>query len=582
MAELIKLTDVSLAFPGKSWLLKKIDLSVQQGEFVGILGATGSGKSTLLHIMCGVIPHFIRHGQLEGKVELLGQNTSELTLAKIASQIGVVGQDPENQLFNLLVKDEVAWALENRGVNPSLIDDRVNAVLDFMQISHLKERVTYDLSGGEKQRLVLAATYISQPDILFLDTPTSQLDPLGAEMFIESIREILSRGQTVVMIEDKIDTLVEYADRIVILDQGTISVDCSVSELDMHVELLKAARIRPPHLTEFRKKLKDELGIEVPLSDDGSISVSAFQSALGPHLVNTSDSNNRKNGHELGCTDFVQVKGIGHTFLYPRPFDALTDVDFSLNEGSLTAIIGQNGSGKTTLARCISGYLDPTQGLTIIDGHDVHKLSIRNRAEYVGYVFQNPDHQIFLDPVVRDVEFGPRNLRWSDEKVVQRTEAVLKMLGLWEKRDVHPYRLSKGDRQRLAIAAIAVMEPKVLIIDEPTTGQDPYQAEAVMDLLRHLRDEFGMTVVVITHEMSLVASYCDRTVVLLQGQIVLDGPTRDVLAQPDILRRTRVQPPPITRLALSIGWSPPPLTVDDAIHNLGHISSAETRLDGKI
>ncbi len=571
MPALIKLSDVSFAFPGKPWLLRDLNLSIQPGEFVGIVGATGSGKSTLLHLMCGVIPHFIK-GQLEGRVELRGQDTRGLSLGKIARHIGVVGQDPENQLFNLMVKDEVAWALENRGVDPALMDDRVNAVLDFMHIRHLKERVTYDLSGGEKQRLVLAATYVAEPEILFLDNPVSMLDPVGAEMFIESLREILDRGQTVVMIEDKIDELAEFADRIVVLDRGTIVVDCPARELGAHVNTLLAANIRPPRLLEFRHRLQAELGLRVPAPANGRESAAAFQSVLRPRLDLERAAPPAKPERSPDPLDFIRVEGLDFSYTHPRRVVALRDISFRLGEASFAAIVGQNGSGKTTLSRCMSGYLRPSRGRTMIGGLDVTRLSVRRRAEIVGYVFQNPDHQIFLDPVLKDVEFGPRNLRWPAERVRQRTETVLKKLGLWELREVHPYRLSKGNRQRVAIASVAVMEPKVLIVDEPNTGQDPYQARAIMDLLRNLRDELGTTVIVVTHAMELVAEYCDRTLVLLEGKLLLDGPTRDVMAQPDILRQTRVQPPPITRLALGMGWTPPPLTVEEAVQRLASAS----------
>jgi energy-coupling factor transport system ATP-binding protein len=258
------------------------------------------------------------------------------------------------------------------------------------------------------------------------------------------------------------------------------------------------------------------------------------------------------------------------SFVYPPPrrIEALSHVEFTLHQGSFVAIVGQNGSGKTTLSRCMSGYLKPTTGRTLIGGQDVHRLNLKQRARVVGYVFQNPDHQIFLDQVDKDVAFGPHNLGWKAEQIQPKVEAVLKKLGLWEKRELHPYRLSKGDRQRLAIASVVVMEPQVLIVDEPTTGLDPVQARAVMDLLWHFRDTTNMTIIVVTHAMELVAEYCDRSLVMLGGKLLLDGPTREVFAETEILRQTRVQPPSITRFALDMGWRPPPLTVDEALGRL--------------
>lgn len=565
MPESIKLREVSFAFPGKPRLLENINLTINKGEFVGIVGATSSGKSTLLQIMCGIIPHFTK-GELTGTVELRGQDTQKLSLSKISSFIGVVSQDPENQLFNLIVKDEVAWALENRGVDPAQMDGRINAMLGFMHIPHLKERITYDLSGGEKQRLVLASTYVAEPEILFLDNPASMLDPVGSEMFIENVSDIIARGQTVVMIEDKIDELVEHADRIVVLDKGAILVDCLSSELWRHIDSLLAANIRPPRLMDLRYRLQRELKI-VTSDGDGRESAVSLKSALASFLPQAEPVPS-STAAPLGSSDFVHVDNLGFVYPPPRRVEALSDIRFDLGKGSFVAIVGQNGSGKTTLSRCMSGYLKPTSGQTLIEGQDVSKLSLKLRAQVVGYVFQNPDHQIFLDEVFKDVAFGPHNLGWKVDRINSRAEDVLKKLALWEKRELHPYRLSKGDRQRLAIASVVVMEPKVLIVDEPTTGLDPIQARSVMDLLSHFRENTGMTIIVVTHAMDLVAEYCDRILVMLGGKLILDGPTREVFARTELLRQTRVQPPPITRFAIEMGWRPPPLTVDEAIQRL--------------
>lgn len=566
MAELIRLRDVSFAFPGKTRLLNGLNLTVNKGEFVGIVGATSSGKSTLLQIMCGVIPHFI-HGELQGTVELDGEDTRSLTLSKIARHIGVVSQDPENQLFNLIVKDEVAWALENRGVDPGVMDERINAVLDLMHIRHLKERITYDLSGGEKQRLVLAATTIGDPEILFLDNPASMLDPVGAEMFIESVSDIIARGQTVVMIEDKIDELVEHADRIVVLDQGSIVIDCLSAELEEHVDTLLAANIRPPRLMDLQYRLRRDFQIDGLNGRASSDPVARLKRVLGPYVAQADGAPTASNS-PARRQEFVRVENLSFVYPPPRRVEALANIDFTLQQGEFVAIVGQNGSGKTTLSRCMSGYLKPTSGRTLIDGQDVHRLKLKQRARLVGYVFQNPDHQIFMDEVLKDVGFGPQNLGWKPDQINPRVQDVLQKLGLWDKRELHPYRLSKGDRQRLAIASVVVMEPQVLIVDEPTTGLDPVQARAVMDLLSHFRDNTNMTIIVVTHAMELVAEYCDRVLAMLDGKLILDGPTREVLAQTDALRKTRVQPPPITRFALDMDWRPPPLTVDEAMRRL--------------
>lgn len=247
----------------------------------------------------------------------------------------------------------------------------------------------------------------------------------------------------------------------------------------------------------------------------------------------------------------------------PRRIRALDGVSARLEAGAFVAIVGQNGSGKTSLARCISGYLRPSRGSVSINGRNVQHLRPATRARHVGYVFQNPDHQLFKESVWDDVAFGLRNLRVPAERLEIEVESMLRRLELWEQRDRHPFRLSKGDRQRLAIAAVIVLRPEVLIVDEPTTGQDPSRSREIMDLLAELNED-GTTVIVITHVMELVAEYARQVLVLHNGRLLVEGTPRDVFARPDLLAVSRVSPPPVTRLALELGLEPLPITIAEA------------------
>ncbi len=247
----------------------------------------------------------------------------------------------------------------------------------------------------------------------------------------------------------------------------------------------------------------------------------------------------------------------------PRHIRALDGVSTRLEAGAFVAIVGQNGSGKTSLARCISGYLRPSQGSVSINGRNVQHLHPATRARHVGYVFQNPDHQLFKESVWDDVAFGLRNLHVPAERLEEQVESMLRRLELWEQRDRHPFRLSKGDRQRLAIAAVIVLQPEVLIVDEPTTGQDPSRSREIMDLLAELNQD-GTTVIVITHVMELVAEYARQVLVLHNGRLLVEGTPRDVFARPDLLAVSRVSPPPVARLALELGLEPLPITIAEA------------------
>ncbi|MFW5942335.1 MAG: ABC transporter ATP-binding protein [Chloroflexota bacterium] len=583
----LELRNVTFSYPSSPEpVLKNINLKIHRGEFVGIVARTGSGKSTLLSLMAGVIPHHFQ-GELEGEVLLYGEETRALSLAKFGVHTGMVMQDPDSQLFNLLVKDEVVWGLENRGVPREEMGRRLDEVLHFFHIEDFKDRITYDLSGGEKQRVVLSSVYVSRPSILLLDNPTSQLDPLGAEYVIQSIKQVLETNETVVMVEDKIDELLGHADRLVLLHEGAILLDCPPEEFVTHRELLESVGITPPEIFDLGTRLRGA-GLQlqsVPTTLEEALPV--YQGLLngsGPHEVAlgattatardgrgaqgearavVSEPGVRKRAGEKPHKA-VAVNNVDFVYPPPRPIQALRNINLAFEQGSFVAIIGQNGSGKTTLARCMAGYLKPTTGEIIIGGRNVHAIDIYERARRVGYVFQNPETQLFRGSVYDEVLFTLRYQGIKGPEAEQRVKDILEFLDLWDQAHLHPFRLSIGDKQRLAIACIAVLRPDALIIDEPTTGQDPAHAWAIMTLLQQLREEFGITVVVITHAMTLVANFCDRVIALCQGEVLLDAPPREVFARMDELAKTFVKPPTVTQLALQLGIDPPPLNVNEA------------------
>jgi energy-coupling factor transport system ATP-binding protein len=559
----LQLRDVTFTYPGMDEpVLRNANLAIRPGEFMGIVAPTGSGKSTLLGLLGGVIPHYV-HGELSGEILLDGVDTRELSLRKFATRVGMVLQDPDSQLFNLLVRDEIVWGLENRGVARDEMAQRLDEILRFFSIEALRDRITYDLSGGEKQRVVMAAVAACQPDILLFDNPTSQLDPLGAELVIESIKRVLAAHRTVIMVEDKLDELLEHADRLVLLHRGTILLDCPPAEFVRHHDELERAGIVPSQVAQLSLRLAQEgvLGDTLPLTLGDALPVyrrifegaGAASAAPAPAAA------------AAPREPAVEVRGLRFVYPPPRPIQAVRGVDLSIARGSFVAIIGQNGSGKTTLARCMSGYLTPTAGTVLVGGENVHQLKTFRRARRIGYVFQNPATQLFRQSVWDEVMFSLEYQGIRGAEAEQRVEEMLRFLDLWEQRDLHPFRLSLGNKQRLAIACIAVLQPDALIVDEPTTGQDPRYARAVMGLLTQLRDQFGTTIITITHAMPLAAEYCDRVIAMCQGQVLLDGTPRAVFAQREILATTFVKPPSITQLALELGLSPPPLNVDEAV-----------------
>ena len=557
----ITLDGVGFAFPGLQPLLRDVNLRVGEGEVVALVGPTGCGKSTLLHICAGVIPHFIT-GELTGEVHVFGVNTKETSLARIAADIGTVTQDPENQLFNLIVADEIAWGMENRGFERAEIRRGLDGALEFFRIPHLRDRITYDLSGGEKQRVVLSANYAPAPRLFILDDPTSQLDPIGAQQVLTGIQALAETGHTILVVESKLEEIWSLVDRVLLLNNGTIELDAPRAELDRHLDAFIEANVPLPQLVELGARLR-ERGVSVPALPPDPDGAAALLDGVRVRAVPA---------HEprvpSGRPPRVVVDNISYTYPPPRRTEALKEIRLEVPEGSVLGVVGQNGSGKTTLARCLSGHLKPTSGSVRIDGKDVRRMSVRNRAATVGYVFQNPDHQIFKDPVVEDVVYGPMNLGATRPEATATAERVLRALDLWDVRDVHPFRLSKGGRQRLAIAAIAVMQPPVIIIDEPTTGQDFQESHAIMSLLVDLAREVGQTVIVITHAMHLVAEHCDLMAALCEGRLIAFGPPGQVFRDEELLRRTYVKPPAVTALGNRLGMEPRPLTLEDAVERL--------------
>ncbi|HDI42529.1 MAG TPA: ATP-binding cassette domain-containing protein, partial [Candidatus Bathyarchaeota archaeon] len=429
------------------------------------------------------------------------------------------------------------------GIPREEIEARVEWALEVTGLSELKNRSPDTLSGGQKQCLAVAAALAMNPKVLVLDEPTSQLDPIGTEMVFSLLKKLRDEhGKTIVVATHKSDFVAELADRILVLHEGRLVLEGSPSEVFSEAETLDRIGVPVPQTARTLRAL----GVENPPLGFGQASKLLKKLLSGGKLeVRQKRLDPKMRGERLG-KPVLEARGLW--LVYPNGVQALRGVDLKVWEGELLAIIGQNGSGKTTLAKCLVGLLKPSRGQVYYRGRSLSEFTLGEITSRIGLVLQHPDYQIFRLSVWEEAAFGPENLGLPKEEVDRRVEEALKAVGLLDKREVYPFKLSFGDRRKLAVASIMTMNPEILILDEPTTAQDYKGRYEIMNLAKKLNEK-GITVIMITHDMELVAKYAERVAVMHEGKIILEGPTRQVFTRTQELEKTRLRPPPITRLS---------------------------------
>jgi energy-coupling factor transport system ATP-binding protein len=535
-----------------------VDLEVGEGEFVVVMGPSGAGKSTLCVSLNGLIPNFLR-GRMEGEVRIRGRSTREGKVGEFAREVGLVFQDFEAQLFSTNVELEVAFGPENFQVEHEEMARRVRDALERVRLAGFEGRQPATLSGGQKQRLAIASVLAMEPRILCLDEPTTDLDPVGKLGVFEIAEELRSVDDvTLIVVEHETEETLD-ADRIVILQDGAVVRDRPAREVLRDVELLEESGIMPLGVARFFHELgpKERL----PLTPEEGIEEFRRRSWLV----------NPERHEELLAADKAREKGYGEalievedlSFRYPSGVAALEGVDLEIRQGEFLAILGQNGSGKTTLVKHFNGLLKPTEGEVRVGGVESVKQGIRRLGERVGYVFQNPDHQIFSDTVFDEVAFGPNIREMEEDEIGERVSEALAAVGLEGRGGEDPFSLTKGERQRVAVASVLAVRPEVLILDEPTTGLDYAEQKRMMGLVRDL-NEAGSTIIIVTHTMWVVAEYAHRAAVVQDGRVALRGSVREVLAREDDLREAALRPPHIVSFGNALGF--PVLSVEELKH----------------
>ncbi|MGD9029918.1 MAG: energy-coupling factor transporter ATPase [Anaerolineae bacterium] len=541
----VVLDDVSYMYPKSPELvLRDICLEINRGEFLGLIGPTGAGKTTLLLSLNGIVPQFYG-GRFYGRATVAGLDTLENPISTLARHVAVVFQDPETQLIATSVENEIAFALENLLIPRETILGRIPQVLEAVRLEGTRTKHPHELSGGQKQRLAIAAALALQPDVLILDEPTSQLDPVGTEEVFATVRELNREyGVTIVMASHAAEEMAQYADRVALLSGGELATCGPPGEIYSDVNLLREHHLRPPQVAQvfFASKLWDQESSPPPVRmDEGIRALDRLQEKASVSLPD-----DLPNPREPDSPPLLSVQDVG--YVYDDGTVALRGVSMDVREGEYVLIIGQNGAGKTTLVKHFLSLLEPTEGIVTFGGADTRELAVSELASRIGYIAQNPDNQIFNQTVEDEVAFALRNLDFPSAEVEERTVETLTAMGLLERRKDHPLALPKGDRARVVIAAILAMEPEVVIFDEPTTGQDYRGAKYILDVSRRLH-QVGKTVIVITHHLYLMPEYAERVIVMGKGTILLDAPIREAYHQIDLLRSTYLTPPQSVLLA---------------------------------
>jgi energy-coupling factor transport system ATP-binding protein len=549
------------------YTLKGLSFNVDKGEFFGIIGPSGAGKTTLCYALTGIIPHVftVPYGKesehIKGEIKLFGQTltkveavTDEKTgkvvnkivgMKQTAPRVGLLLQDPENQFLRMDLLHEIAFGMELLGLTQSEIERRAKEALEIVGLGSLWPIADLvhpsELSGGQKQRAAIASFIALRPELLVLDEPMSDLDPEGKLSIIQAIDNIRNEYDiTIIIVEHNPEVIQKYADRVLAINNGQTIAYGTMEEVYSQSKLFDENGLYASDIARIGWQSGLSYNGRVPFTVDEMMK--AFNGKKQETLANVKDDPPDEKTEEI-----ISVKDLD--FTYEDGTQALRGVSFSINKGEYVGLIGQNGAGKSTISKVISGLYKKFQGEAKVTG-----LSLRDRKViesipcYVGYVFQNPDNQIFTRKVYDEVAYGLKNLKMPQQEIDQRVKEALKSVGLLAKIDEDPMFLGKGEKRRLTVASILAMNPKIMIVDEPTTGQDFRMSEDIMNLLEEL-NKAGTTILAITHDMTLVSEHTKRVIVMHNGTVLYDGSTRGFFASEELLEKAGIVAPMAVRLS---------------------------------
>ena len=560
---MIEIQELTFKYNGaKKNALEKISLEIEKGGFVGIIGESGAGKTTLCNCINGLIPHHYT-GDFYGSVKVDGTDTFEIAAGKLALKVGSVFQDIESQITGYFVEDEILFGLENFGIAADQIENRISSSLETLGISELRHKEISSLSGGQKQKVVIAAILALEPDILVLDEPTGELDPASSVQIFEMLKKLNEeKGITIVVAEQKIMLLCEFVKKLIVLEHGTCVHYGEIRSTLTHQREMEEAGINCPRVLTLTGKMVDQGLAPAGMKAEDRICLNAEEAAEFVKKVIPAS----KNATMSSLTEFASQTSQGLTRGSVQDDDVVLEfshVGFSYNEtanvrdlnvkvrkGDFISIIGSNGAGKSTFSKLTNGLLKPSVGDVLVVGKNTKQQKVSALAKHIGFLFQNPDRQICCATVREEIAFSLRNNGIPEAEIKERVSKTLEEFGF--DGDTEPFNMSRGQRQRLCLACLIALNPEILILDEPTTGLDYRECMEAMGKIRAL-NESGTTVIMVCHDMEVVLDFAKTIIVMNRGEILGQGETREVLSNRDLLQRARLLPPQIAQVAMLLG-----------------------------
>ena len=498
--------------------IHNISFEAEPGEILLIAGASGCGKTTLVRAINGLIPRSYK-GEIGGQVLLFGEDVKDWKLSQISQKIGTVLQDPERQILGTKVLNEVAFGLENLSMPRDEIFMRVDEALNFLKIPHLRDRETFNLSGGEKQKVALAGVLAMRPSILLLDEPLASLDPASAQDTLDAVRALADDGMTVLLVEHRVEDVLRITpERVMFMGEGEIRYLGDVPGLSKVVNYREV-------------KLPAEQIVERARQDPPPVEIQVLPGATG------------KGAEKEALVKFQNV-----AFGYDVEREVLHGINLEINRGDVIAVLGPNGAGKTTFVKHAIGLLKPKSGSVFVNGRDTREASVAEIASMLGYVFQSPSHMLFAPTVREELSFGPTNMKHPRRQIEMEVKEALKIVNLSDKENDPPLALSFGQQKRVSIAAILAMRSKILVMDEPTAGQDYQNYMNFMDSI--LQMPAFEAILFITHDVDLAVIYANRVLMVNDGRLVADGTPQNVLRDFDKLKANRLVPTSLLALNL--------------------------------